>query len=328
MNLDYCFLDGRKRKRCYVHEAELRGCCRKITGILKWIIPGESRAFLIYLDKEHSNRGFLFGYFVIRRFEHITTPEIDPFINDEGPPIWTTPLYRDIVEDAVKKRKRLKIDISKTTDLERLSAAVERQFKGNDFLPSLRKGDGGPRHPTDDPMGDILDDLLKKYIRKHVENQKWFKDSRGKKKDREHAFLSWTKSQYEMERSCSKRLKVGATYIVDALAAEISDAFIDVIKTKNPSTIAEGEDIFAKIAETVRKNHNSTLTKVAPCLVNHGKLHGELVVLDEPYPIFQPKDNGNAYFRIPVRVDGDLLMNEICKCYEKKEECILDIPYC
>jgi DNA-binding protein HU-beta len=63
-----------ERNKCYVHEAEWRGCCRKVPGIPGWVVPGKTRIFLAHRDKLTSKeRGRIFGYFVLERIE-LTKP--------------------------------------------------------------------------------------------------------------------------------------------------------------------------------------------------------------------------------------------------------------
>jgi len=56
---------------CYVHEAEWRGCCRKVPARPEWLIPGRSRIFLVHRDDLKSrDLGKIFGYFVLARLEY------------------------------------------------------------------------------------------------------------------------------------------------------------------------------------------------------------------------------------------------------------------
>ena len=66
---DYCYISPRGfAQRCYVHEAELRGCCRKVAEVPEWIEPGKSRIFLVHrgAHKDNDARGSIFGYFVLK----------------------------------------------------------------------------------------------------------------------------------------------------------------------------------------------------------------------------------------------------------------------
>lgn len=60
------------RNKCYVHEAEWRGCCRKVPRIPTWAIPGKTKIFLVHRDGFKSEaKGKIFGYFVLDRIEVI-----------------------------------------------------------------------------------------------------------------------------------------------------------------------------------------------------------------------------------------------------------------
>lgn len=62
---------GKRPRNCYVHEAEVRGCCRKVSAVADWMVPGKSRIFLAHRDKRGVGCGSLFGYYVLDRIEVI-----------------------------------------------------------------------------------------------------------------------------------------------------------------------------------------------------------------------------------------------------------------
>ena len=65
-----------KRNKCYVHEAEWRGCCRKVPDIPGWMVPGRSKIFLAHKDNlKPKEQGKIFGYFVLERIEMIQPPQ-------------------------------------------------------------------------------------------------------------------------------------------------------------------------------------------------------------------------------------------------------------
>jgi hypothetical protein len=54
----------------FVKEAALRGCCRQLPFIPKWVVPGKSKIFLVHRDNHKlSSRGSIFGYFVLYKLE-------------------------------------------------------------------------------------------------------------------------------------------------------------------------------------------------------------------------------------------------------------------
>ena len=63
---------------CYVHEAEIRGCCRKVPVIPNWLTPGESRVFLAYQNGIRKGCACLFGYYVFNRVEMVFPKKYSP----------------------------------------------------------------------------------------------------------------------------------------------------------------------------------------------------------------------------------------------------------
>ncbi len=58
-------------QNCYVHEAEIRGCCRKVPVIPNWLTPGKSRIFLAHQNGKRKGCACLFGYYVFNRVEMV-----------------------------------------------------------------------------------------------------------------------------------------------------------------------------------------------------------------------------------------------------------------
>ncbi len=131
----------------------------------------------------------------------------------------------------------------------------------------------------------------------------------------------------ETHRSCSKRLKPGSTYLVDALTAEITDTFMRNLERQTPATITQDEELFERTVRDVGKTHKKdTLTTIYPGLEDHVVLYGELLLFKEPYPVFERKPK--AAFRSPLRVDGDRLLKEICASYKSTQAGgVPSIPY-
>ena len=340
---DYCPIDEKKKKkeRCYVHEAELRGCCRKIPDIYDWLIPEKSRIFLVHKDgHEEKTRGSLFGYFILKRFEFVVNPEVSKIIENGSTIPWPKRTYQYIAETVSKEIEKSKIDILDEKDRQKLEEKVQKkmekfaqkkpvQKRTKNYLSQLIKGDYiEPMKPTEtptDPSG-LLEDLVKNLLQDFVEDligDKWEEFQKGNK----YAFVPWTSSQLEGHRSCSKRLKVNSIYLVYALTAEITDSFIKKLSKNTPSTTEEGEKLFKETVYEVRENRKgkSTLTTIHPSLEDYAEMYGELVLFKKPYPIFERTPE--SVFRGLLQVDGDTLMGEICKCYNG-EGYIPEIPYC
>ena len=72
-----------KVERCYVHEAEYRGCCRKVPNLIPWAVPGETRVFLAHSGGwDEGHHGVLFGYFLFKRFEIVVEPDTYDCLDD------------------------------------------------------------------------------------------------------------------------------------------------------------------------------------------------------------------------------------------------------
>lgn len=76
-----CAFPYKKGSLCYVHEAERRGCCRKVPFKPEWMEPGKSRIFLAHRDdqKAHS-KGRIFGYFVLAGVEEVAPARTIPLL--------------------------------------------------------------------------------------------------------------------------------------------------------------------------------------------------------------------------------------------------------
>jgi hypothetical protein len=61
----------------FVREAQLLGCSRRLPGLMKWIIPGQTRVFLVHKNGiDDESYGALFGFFTINSV-HIIYDDID-----------------------------------------------------------------------------------------------------------------------------------------------------------------------------------------------------------------------------------------------------------
>jgi hypothetical protein len=126
------------------------------------------------------------------------------------------------------------------------------------------------------------------------------------------------------ERSCSLRLRPGAVYLVDSLAAEIHDRFRAALSgtdlraryrraanTNARAAVAqEGRDLFNSTAAWVRGQR--AVDGVAPCvprcLQDKTIVRGDLVQLIDP-PVVERRPR--ASFRSLARIDGDCLIRQI-----------------
>lgn len=331
----YCYIKGRREHRCYVHEAEMRGCCRKIPQIPKWLVPRKSRIFLMYRDEGSAERGLIFGYFVLQRFEYIVSRECREIFSNRDAIPWVEEVCQEIISAVLEKIESARIVEVRGCDRDFIENNLRQEFhkrwkKG--WQRQLRKGCDviiRPR-PTEktqwpsseellkDDLADFLEDVLEDIIQDWVEEQINKLLSAGIDPDKDPWPYPRGWANYEEPRYCSKRLKVGAIYAVDALAASITDAFAQELSREHPTTIKAGEELFRKTLMKVRQHYQEgTLTKIAPCIQDHAEIRGELVVFERPYPAFERKPR--AGFRGLLCVDGDELLGEVARHYQHPE---------
>lgn len=331
----YCDIKGEQKYRCYVHEAEMRGCSRKIPQAPDWLVPRKSRIFLMYRDKSSVERGLIFGYFVLRRFEHIVSRHYGKvFTNGESIP-WVEEVCQEIISAILEKIEAARIVEIRGCHRDFIESSLRKEFdkrweKG--WTRQLRKGSGVTIRPRpvektqwpsseellDEDLTDFLEDILEDTIQDWVEEQ-IKKRGTGSPKwpwpDGDNVPVPMPDTNYEEPRYCSKRLKVGAIYAVDALAADITDTFVQELAGKRPTTIKAGEEIFRETLMKVRQGYrDGTLTKIDPRIQDHAEIRGELVVFKQPYPVFERKPK--AAFRGLLCIDGDRLLEEIARHYQ------------
>ncbi|MBU7045381.1 MAG: hypothetical protein HXS54_03005 [Theionarchaea archaeon] len=343
---NYCYLDENKKKRCFVHEAELRGCCRKVAAVPNWMTPEESLVFLVHRDKRDKTQGSLFGCYVLKRFEIITDPEVYEGFTKENNLPWPRYLFNDILQTVFQKVEPIWEEILVGENLGVLEQRTNDTFKSSwpkKFKREFSKSTSitfRPRNSPTQPLSEETPDLVRlvegtveKLIAKQIGKEEWLKLLQRQDEDSEYALVPWTFTQFEPPRFCSKRLKLAADYLVDALTARITKKFMEELKAVIPSSTLQGEETFKRIVCEIRKVYNGravtdggTLTGRLEPLNGHVEVRGELALFDKPYPIFERKPQ--ASFRGLLRVDGEELIREIVRCYKEGiEECIPEIPY-
>jgi hypothetical protein len=388
-------------RRCFAHEAEIRGCCRKIPKAPSWLVPGKSRIFLAHRDgQEDPAQGCIFGYFVLKRFELIVDEATYAAVTREDEIPWIEALFQEIVQailDMIEEEitgelseeyaEKLREATREQFD-RRWSKGFRRQIGKGTGISSRRRSRHFPESPTDTDTCDLLEELAEELIEelieellKHAATPQGYPDRDAERRElskkcgerlrekaqkqlarrlpgdpqrqprldihrvvekqvkelivesfesdevlhqlraqdssRTNALIPSRATVHETHRSCSKRLKPGATYLVDALAAEITDAFTRRLASQMPATIREGEELFEKTVREVGKAHRkkAPLTEIYPGLEKHVTLRGELALFGEPYPVFARKPE--AAFRGLLRLDGEQLLREVRASYEK-----------
>ena len=332
-------------KSCYVHESELRGCCRRVSAVFGWMKPGKSRIFLSHWDKYKDrgirSRGSLFGYFVLKRFEIIADSEVyETVIKGEKIP-WIEQLCEEFIEVCTETIKGLKADVLTENNRETIKKKICEEFEKNwvnRFLRKLSRGESityrshavRAQPSAQKKTKDLVEDLFEELI------EEWVISLQNYNSNRKYALLPLYITKLEALRSCGHRRTVGSIYLVDDLASEIIDEFMQkVAAANNPvlvqdeelpeKTITWGRELFKETVIQVKNRHsNGSLTRIPLCSKGGTTIRGELALF-ESYPIFQRKPK--AYFRNVLRIDGGKFTQEICSCYGNKT-CTPSIPLC
>lgn len=326
----------KKDPHCYVHEAEWRGCCRKVPQIPPWIIPGKSRIFLAHKDNLKSRKlGRLFGYYILKNIE-IIKPANRPM-----------PLpVQNIKEVIIRGKKTIKgdcwdgtsivdpnlIDI-RCRDLEPEAECKEGEIKEKEcpdgtMITTHKCVDGkwvktGKKCQDDGPDGECEDgDTIIEFcdygfvVTHYCENGEW-KESNADCPDP----IPDDQTMFETERSCSLRLVPWSIYFVDALANDISLSFKEELAKANlveeffesisnydrEEIILRGRKLFAKNIKALKLKRD-TYTKLPSMLEGKAEIRGELVLFNQK-PIFEKYPT--AAFQGIFRIDGDEIIRQI-----------------
>ena len=333
-------------RHCYVHEAEWRGCCRKVSSQPKWLIPGHSRIFLAHKDNlDNPKKGRILGYFHLARYETITQvveripipPQSEKQI-EKGKEQYRrgfhwdkTPLITERYEKGrwwptnepwmeLDPKPECKEGSQRTKRCDDGSLIVTHIYSKGKWVPT------GKRCPELPSLNDECEDGTVKiefcdfgYRISHIcRNGHWIPTNSPCPFP-----LPPNENIFEIERSCSLRIKPGSVYLVDALAAEITDYFhrelrktaltqnyLDAKNNKERnSLLEEGRKLFQQVVEHIR-SIRTPVTEIPDKLEGLAELRGELVFLKNPM-IF--KRSPRANFRGTMRVDGDYLIDQISK---------------
>lgn len=313
----------------YIREAMDMGCCRRIPQLPEWVVPGESRVFLVHKG-EHKRQeyGSIFGYFIVKRIEYITPLEGPAPLEQKGGKVAWSPVYftelkskaagcRGGADQAAYIRNKLP---------KRLTHDFPRKFSRKD----IRYENNYPPR-SDDPFEDLVQELLKEYIdsclRKALET---YHSGDFKIVAEELAALAGG-------MACSKRHVAGAVYLVNELYAAILDAYEDKFyhwlykegKEKYPGFSREQllHELY-KTEQNPKKFYPEEGIEVyrqakAEVLMRRIPKTGKLILLKKPYPVFC--NEPSAAFRGYRRIDGDMLMQQI---EGSKKQVTPIIPYC
>ncbi|HEY6968314.1 MAG TPA: hypothetical protein VJA94_03850 [Candidatus Angelobacter sp.] len=298
-------------------EAGLRGCCRRLPFLPPWMKPRVTRVFLAHRNgHKNPSHGSLFGYFVLHRLEIVIAPEIPPSDHDGFWPKNPRPYIKWI-------RKRRSNGFS-PDKLKRLLRDKLRR----EHLPRVARGEGRQKPDWhDDPVLDFLEDVLEELFKEWLKEREYYPKSDS--------------IEGEGHRACSLRGKPGAVYAVDALCAAIHDTYNELLRQKPEK---ERTRILQELKQANDKKWKSWLSgrrltwnaddllnhyvgpfrdavlkhrpweakyKADPRLKNKSTRHGELVLFQRPFPIFERAPQ--AAFRGILQVDGEALIEQIAR---------------
>lgn len=339
---NYCYQENGNPQRCYVHEAETRGCCRKIPRAVDWLVPGTSRIFLAHRDNRRDTaEGSIFGYFILRRFEHIISEKVGAALFEDDKLPWVEQVSQEILGKVLVELEHRDVKVILGESRNQLKEMIHKQFEkywANGIKRQIERGfcvtprliPTKPREwPSDEArvldLPRLLEDLVEDQIIEWMRSDPTLNRIR-QRSDPNHAYIERSSSMLEQSRFCSKRLKVGATYLVDALTAEISDAFNRKLSQRDPVSIETGEEIFKETMNAVRKKYKAGLLSMVDFrLHNYANLRGELVLFNQPYPLYRHRPR--ADFRGLLRIDGDKQIDAIREYYETGKPKNVFYPY-
>lgn len=131
---------ARGQARCFVHEAEWRGISRKVPAVPGWVVPGESRIFLVHSDGLAPHHGRIFGYFVVARREALSSSGLAlaaPDVQRELP--WKPPENGE-ADEAADDLGALTVDVRDTLTGRPLGGARVRAIRRSAEHEARRDG--------------------------------------------------------------------------------------------------------------------------------------------------------------------------------------------
>lgn len=282
----------------YLAESRERGCCRKIQRLPSWFVPRKSRVFLVHHTPASSHRGTLFGYYTATRAEFITAqPGPDTIKPYTGKSPWSDVYYLDF-KNRVKKCRGS--DNEEECVRSKYSETYNLNFPW-DFCKKRMKFYSGPMVKPVDPFDKMVERIFREFI-----NQYWEKFKKSVKKG-DFTLVPREQSICETARGCCYRQHEGGIYLVNDLAAEITDAFHEEMYT--------GPTLKKIRAHFAKKNYDecrNIFRDVKRKVVASTKLkYGEPTLFEKPYPIYEKFPS--AFFQGYQRIDGDTLIERIKK---------------
>lgn len=311
----------------YIKEAMELGCCRRIPQLPFWAVPGRSRVFLVHQgNHKRLDRGSIFGYYTLKRIEFIAQQEgPDPIKPYRGKFPWSDKYHGEF-------KKRVKSCRGSDDEEACIKNKYPKKPKLNlprDVCRKKIKFNGRPSKTYTDPFEEIVDEVFEEFMEECWEGllERLNKD--------DYALVPQELAGGGGGLGCSKRSKPGAVYLVNALSSEITDAYHKKFyhwlehEGRQEYPKASRKKLIEKLKETESKiiypEEGNKLFREAKreVLANRKPKAGELVLFDEPYPIFQRFLS--AAFRGYLHIDGDELLKQINKGGKAVTPII---PYC
>lgn len=350
-----------KVNRCYVHEAEYRGCCRRTPNIPAWAVPGATRVFLVHsATHEEGHQGTLFGYYILERFEILVDPETYRRLENPDCIPWSDDLFSEIHQDV--RADYVSSEPLQRDNLGRLQEAADQQFESRrrQFVQQVTRNEVRYCEPDCTPLEDLLleflekvvEDVFEKLLEAWLENrtQNWTRQVISERGARMRV-LNSHHTAGETVRACSppddegdppirhKRTKPGAVYAVDRLTARVTDQYLHLLEEESEDPDGIEEKDIARKEEVFREAVNRVHEQPVPAGYSTGDpierlpstlreaviKRGELVLFPYPFPVIQRCPN--ASFRGYLHLDGEQLLEEVEHILGERQR-LVKIPYC
>lgn len=316
---------------CYIHEAEWRGCCRKVAQIPKLAITGHTRIFLAHKDKlKRKEQGRIFGYYILKGIEIIKGVEKPLSMPLQNFKKITTPQGTIMKGDSWDGK--IKIETSKIIDEESPLLEPYPECKDGKKI-EIRCDDGTfiTTHVCKDgrwlETGNTCDD--------NGNDDNGDDDDEREEPVADNPVLNAPEqTMFETERACSLRLKPGSVYLVDALTSTITAEFSknlekenlksDYSKAKSESEkeelVLRGRELFKKTVDEEKKKRK-VFTEIPTELKDQAELRGAFVLFKKK-SIFEKFPS--ASFLNFLRIDGDKIIEQVAEDKSKIEICYVD----
>ena len=331
----------------YLTEAEERGCCRKIPFWPSWMKKGQTRVFLAHHDRfTCPDKGVIFGYFVLDGIGVIFR-QID-YEKYNG-------LLAQLVEHIPRINEKPRADLFR--DYLKTCGGVKYAEPLLQFWQELTPYDPLPfklgkiaTNKEDELLDDIIDFLVEFFLACEGSNVNKGSTGYGISTDQTH--LEPPRNCLGGQRIGPDRSKTGhpTFYAVDSIARKIDEIFCEKIKDLIKECIKRGKDRKHCLSEQRKKaksihkeGHKKGIpefeaaslaaaeSKITPRLPdrlnNCAHMRGEVVVFNDPYPVF--KKTPRAAFKGVTQLDGDELLDQITSSYQSKSlhRAPLKLPY-